>query len=42
MSSKGLAGVVVDSTSISHIIPEKSSLLYRGYPVSDWCRKKTT
>ncbi|MDE0150966.1 MAG: bifunctional 2-methylcitrate synthase/citrate synthase [Bdellovibrionales bacterium] len=40
MSGKGLAGVVVDSTSISHIIPEKSSLLYRGYPVTELVQKK--
>ena len=40
MSSKGLAGVIVDSTSISHIIPEKNSLLYRGYPVSELVQKK--
>jgi 2-methylcitrate synthase/citrate synthase II len=30
---KGLAGVVVDTTAISEVDPETSSLLYRGYPV---------
>lgn len=30
---KGLAGVVVDVTSISKVNPETNSLLYRGYPV---------
>ena len=40
MSGKGLEGVTVDSTSISYIIPEKSSLLYRGYPVSELVQKK--
>ncbi|MBZ2197353.1 bifunctional 2-methylcitrate synthase/citrate synthase [Occultella gossypii] len=32
---KGLAGVVVDVTSISKVNPETNSLLYRGYPVQD-------
>ena len=32
---KGLAGVVVDTTSISTVIPETNSLTYRGYPVED-------
>ncbi len=40
MSGKGLEGVIVDSTSISCIVPEKSSLLYRGYPVSELVQKK--
>ena len=40
MSGRGLEGVTVDSTSISYIIPEKSSLLYRGYPVSELVQKK--
>ncbi|CEA07746.1 Citrate synthase [Arthrobacter saudimassiliensis] len=30
---KGLAGVLVDTTSISKVNPETNSLLYRGYPV---------
>ncbi|ACQ78837.1 2-methylcitrate synthase/citrate synthase II [Beutenbergia cavernae DSM 12333] len=32
---KGLAGVVVDTTSISKVDPDTNSLLYRGYPVQD-------
>ncbi|MEZ0354197.1 bifunctional 2-methylcitrate synthase/citrate synthase [Mycobacterium sp. pR1184] len=32
---KGLAGVVVDTTAISKVVPETNSLTYRGYPVQD-------
>src|SRR3954453_6722552 len=32
---KGLAGVVVDTTSVSKVNPDTNSLLYRGYPVQD-------
>ncbi|YAL82212.1 bifunctional 2-methylcitrate synthase/citrate synthase [Dermacoccaceae bacterium W4C1] len=32
---KGLAGVVVDVTSVSKVNPETNSLLYRGYPVQE-------
>lgn len=32
---KGLAGVVVDTTSISKVVPETNSLTYRGYTVQD-------
>jgi len=32
---KGLAGVVVDTTAISMVVPETNSLTYRGYPVQD-------
>lgn len=32
---KGLAGVVVDTTSISTVDPVSNSLTYRGYPVPD-------
>lgn len=32
---KGLAGVVVDTTSISKVVEETSTLTYRGYPVQD-------
>ena len=32
---KGLAGVIVDATSISKVNPETNSLLYRGYPVQE-------
>lgn len=31
----GLDGVVVDTTSISKVIPEINSLVYRGYPVQE-------
>jgi citrate synthase len=30
---KGLAGVVVDTTAISKVMPETNSLTYRGFPV---------
>ena len=36
---KGLEGVVVDETKISRVIPETSSLLYRGYSVEDLANK---
>src|SRR5690554_4664971 len=32
---KGLAGVVVDRTAVSSVMPESNSLTYRGYPVQD-------
>lgn len=32
---KGLSGVVVDTTSISKVVPETNSLTYRGYAVQD-------
>ncbi len=32
---KGLAGVVVDYTAISKVVPETNSLTYRGYAVGD-------
>ncbi|MFT3899543.1 MAG: bifunctional 2-methylcitrate synthase/citrate synthase [Gordonia sp. (in: high G+C Gram-positive bacteria)] len=32
---KGLAGVVVDYTAISKVVPETNSLTYRGYAVQD-------
>ena len=32
---KGLAGIVVDTTSISKVVPETNSLTYRGYAVQD-------
>jgi 2-methylcitrate synthase/citrate synthase II len=35
---KGLAGVVVDTTTISSVNPETNSLLYRGYPVQELAR----
>ncbi|MBF6329280.1 bifunctional 2-methylcitrate synthase/citrate synthase [Nocardia transvalensis] len=36
---KGLAGVVVDTTAISKVVPETNSLIYRGYPVQDLARR---
>lgn len=36
---KGLAGVVVDTTAISKVVPETNSLTYRGYPVQDLAAK---
>lgn len=36
---KGLDGVIADETCISSVIPETSSLLYRGYPVADLVKK---
>ena len=39
--SKGLEGVVISTTSISKIISEKSSLIYRGYSASDLAEKCT-
>ena len=32
---KGLAGVVVDKTAISKVVPETNSLTYRGYAVQE-------
>ncbi|MGV9801082.1 bifunctional 2-methylcitrate synthase/citrate synthase [Mycobacterium sp. NPDC003449] len=32
---KGLAGVVVDTTAVSKVVPETNSLTYRGYAVQD-------
>ncbi len=36
---KGLAGVVVDETAISKVMPESNSLTYRGYAVQELCEK---
>ncbi|MGY1978992.1 bifunctional 2-methylcitrate synthase/citrate synthase [Nocardia gipuzkoensis] len=35
---KGLAGVVVDTTAISKVVPETNSLTYRGYAVPNLAR----
>lgn len=32
---KGLEGVVADTTSVSKVMPEINSLVYKGYPVQD-------
>ena len=34
---KGLLGIVVDETTISHVVPEINSVTYRGYAVQDLC-----
>ncbi|WP_433576221.1 bifunctional 2-methylcitrate synthase/citrate synthase [Nocardia brasiliensis] len=36
---KGLAGVVVDTTAVSKVVPETNSLTYRGYAVQDLAAK---
>lgn len=33
--SKGLVGVIADTTAVSKVMPESNSLTYRGYPVQD-------
>lgn len=38
---KGLAGVVVDTTTVSRVDPESQSLLYRGYPVEQLAERAT-
>ncbi|GAD81887.1 bifunctional 2-methylcitrate synthase/citrate synthase [Nocardia asteroides NBRC 15531] len=39
--AKGLAGVVVDTTSISKVVTETNSLTYRGYPVQELAGRRT-
>lgn len=34
-TKKGLEGAVIDTTSVSKVTPDTSSLIYRGYPVQD-------
>ena len=34
-AKKGLEGVVFDTTEVSHVVAEKKSLYYRGYPVHE-------
>ena len=36
---KGLLGIVVDETTISHVVPELSTVTYRGYTVQELCDK---
>ena len=36
---KGLLGIVVDETTISHVVPELSALTYRGSTVQELCDK---
>ncbi len=39
ITKKGLLGIVVDETTISHVVPELSALTYRGYTVQELCDK---
>ena len=41
VAPQGLAGVVVDNTSISKVMPETNSLTYRGYAVQELCELYT-
>ena len=41
LRTKGLEGVVFDTTSISKAWPEKQLLSYRGYPVAELAEKKS-
>lgn len=41
IAPKGLAGVIVDDTSVSKVMPESNSLTYRGYRVQDLCETCT-
>lgn len=34
-AKKGLEGVIFDTTTVSHVVPEEKSLFYRGYPVHE-------
>ncbi|TWT40168.1 bifunctional 2-methylcitrate synthase/citrate synthase [Botrimarina hoheduenensis] len=34
-AKKGLEGVIFDTTSVSHVLPEEKSLFYRGYAVHE-------
>ena len=36
---KGLAGVYVDTTAVSKVMPETNSLTYRGYAVQDLAKE---
>ncbi|MFZ2512028.1 MAG: bifunctional 2-methylcitrate synthase/citrate synthase [Gordonia sp. (in: high G+C Gram-positive bacteria)] len=38
---KGLAGVVVDTTAVSKVVPETNSLTYRGYDAAELATTKT-
>jgi 2-methylcitrate synthase len=38
-TKKGLEGAVIDTTSISKVTPDTSSLIYRGYPVQELAEK---
>lgn len=38
-AKKGLQGVVFDTTTVSHVLPEQKSLYYRGYPVHELAKQ---
>jgi len=38
-AKKGLEGVVADESAVSKVIPEKSSLIYRGYSAEELAKK---
>ncbi|MFC0315715.1 bifunctional 2-methylcitrate synthase/citrate synthase [Gordonia phosphorivorans] len=38
---KGLAGVVVDTTAVSKVVPETNSLTYRGYDAAELATRKS-
>ncbi|GAB20762.1 2-methylcitrate synthase/citrate synthase [Gordonia effusa NBRC 100432] len=38
---KGLAGVVVDTTAVSKVVPETNSLTYRGYAVQELAAQRS-
>ena len=40
-AKKGLEGIIADESSISKVIPEKSALIYRGYPVDQLARQSS-
>lgn len=40
-AKKGLEGVIADESSISKVIPEKSSLIYRGYSAEDLAKRSS-
>ncbi len=40
-AKKGLEGVIADESAISKVIPEKSALIYRGYPVDELARRSS-
>ena len=40
-AKKGLEGIIADESSISKVIPEKSSLIYRGYSAEELARRSS-
>src|SRR5690606_3510703 len=39
--SPGLEGIIAGTTTISHVNPERNSLMYRGYDIRDLVRNST-